>query len=113
LGALGLALTFAALVAGCRALGRWIGDARLGVVAGLLAYFGSPLWFASRTFFTEPYTWAFAVLALAAAAAGRLPLASCLLGLSLLTKETALLLVVPLLCAAALAWGTRRAVALA
>ncbi|HEV8630183.1 MAG TPA: hypothetical protein VGV61_07685, partial [Thermoanaerobaculia bacterium] len=66
-----------------------------------------------RTFFTEPYTWSLVVLGLATGAASRLPLAACLLGLALLTKETALLLIVPVLLAAWRLLGLRRAAVLA
>jgi hypothetical protein len=113
LGGATLLLTFLALRAGVRLLGRYLGDVRLGAVAGFFAYFGSPLWYYSRTFFTEPYTWSLMVLGIATAAAGRLPLAACLLGLALLTKETALLLIIPVLLAAWRLLGWRRAAILA
>lgn len=101
-----LAVTFAGLVAGCRLLGTYLGAEREGVALGLMLYFGSPLWYYSRTFFTEPYTWAWAVLGVAALARGRPVLAGVLLGLSLAMKETALLLVAPVLLTS---WGLRGA----
>jgi hypothetical protein len=114
---LGSTLTFAALVAGCGLLGRVLGptraDAEAGAVAGLLAYFSSPLWFYSRTFFTEPYSWSLCVLGIAAAARRRLALAALLFGLTLATKEMTALLVVPVLVAAARGLGLRRAAVLA
>ena len=113
IGLTGLALTFAALLAGARLLGRWLGEPVTGTVAALATYFASPLWFSSRTFFTEPYTWSFAVLSVAAVAAGRLGAGSLLLGLALITKESALLLVLAVLGGAATRLGQRRAAALA
>ena len=125
LGLLGLTLTFAGLVAGCGLLGRALArrginaeangeaDAEAGAVAGLLAYFSSPLWFYSRTFFTEPYGWSLCVLAIAAATRRRLVVAAILLGATVATKETAALLVVPVLLAAAVTLGLRRAAVLA
>lgn len=109
LGGLGLLVTFAALVAGWRALSRRLGDARRAalVVAGL--YFSTPLWFYSRTFFTEPYTWAFAVLAVACLESRRAGPAALFLGLSLAMKETALLLVAPILVAVLVERGARQA----
>jgi len=113
IGLTGLALTFAALLAGARLLGRWLGEPVTGAVAALATYFSSPLWFSSRTFFTEPYTWSLAVLSVAAVAAGRLGVGSLLLGLALITKECALLLVLAVLGGTATRLGPRRAAALA
>jgi hypothetical protein len=113
LGLVGLALGFAALLAGCRLVGRWLGDSEAGAVAALAVYFTSPLWYYGRTFFTEPYTWSLAVLAIAAAVAGRWWLGSLLLGLTLVTKESALLLVVAILVGAVARAGARRAAVLA
>lgn len=97
LGLFGLLLTFGALLAGWRLLWRWTDDARVAGLAAFGAYFSSPLWFYSRTFFTEPYTWSFAVLSLSALAGGHVWLAAALLALTLAMKETALLIVVPIL----------------
>jgi hypothetical protein len=113
IGLAGLALTFAALLAGTRLLGSWLGEPVTGAVAALATYFSSPLWFSSRTFFTEPYTWSLAVLSVAAVAAGRLGAGSLLLGLALITKESALLLVLAVLGGATTRLGPRRAAALA
>ena len=107
-----LALTFGALVAGWRALAAHLGSESVAAAWVFGGYFSTPLWFYSRTLFTEPYTWAFAVLALAAIGAGRVALASLCLGLTLLTKETALLLVLPVLLGAFLRTGARRTVPL-
>lgn len=112
-GLFGLALTFAALLAGWRLVWRWSGDSRVAALTVFGAYFSSPLWYYSRTFFTEPYTWSFAVLALAALASGRLAAASLLLALTLAMKETALLLVLPILAGAAWRYGVAAAARLA
>lgn len=93
LGLFTLTFTFAALIAGWHLVWRWTDDSRVAALAVFGTYFSSPLWFYSRTFFTEPFTWSFAVLALAAVAAGHLALAAVLLALTLAMKETALLLV--------------------
>lgn len=108
-----LLLTFAALVAGWRTLSERLGDERRALAWVCGAYFASPLWFYSRTFFTEPYTWSLAVLSIAALARGRIGLASLLLGLTLATKETAILLVVPILAGACFRLPARRAALLA
>lgn len=105
LGLFGLMLTFWALLASWRLLWRWTDDARVAALTAFGAYFSSPLWFYSRTFFTEPYTWSFAVLGLAALAGGRVLLAAGLLALTLAMKETALLLVAPILVGVALRDG--------
>lgn len=93
LGLFTLTLTFTALLAGWRLAWRWTDDSRVAVLAVFGAYFSSPLWFYSRTFFTEPFTWSFAVLAVAAVASGHVVLATIFLALTLAMKETALLLV--------------------
>jgi len=108
LGLLTLTVTFSALVAGTRLLGRLAGDPRRGALVGLAVYFSSPLWFYSRTFTTEPYIWSFAVLALASLAAERWVIASVSLALCLAMKETAILIVAPILLASILIMGTRR-----
>lgn len=107
-----LLVTFAALVAGARLLARVTGSRR---EAGLLLfgiYFASPLWFYSRTIFTEPFIWAFGVLAVASIAAGGFGVASLLLGLALAMKETALLVVAPIVVASAVRFGWRKAAVL-
>lgn len=108
-----LLLTFAALIAGYEALARLLGDRRRAGFWTFATYFSSPLWFYGRTLFTEPFTWSLAVLALAAAQRRRLLLASGLLGLALLTKESALFLVAPILTGAWLLRDPRTAARLA
>lgn len=107
-----LAVTFAALLCGWSLLRRYVADHRAAAVAAFGVYFSSPLWFYSRTFFTEPYTWSFAVIALWCLAERRVVPASLLLGLTLAMKETALLLVLPIIAATAFTLGIRSALVL-
>ena len=107
-----LTITFCALIVGFRlvaALTASTRDAAL-VVAG--TYFGSPLWFYSRTFFTEPYSWSFAVFAIAAIRARRLIVASLWLALVLAMKETGAILVIAVMSAVVLQQGLRRSLPL-
>lgn len=104
-----LAVTFAALVVGARLLARFAGSARDAAAVVFGTCFASPLWFYGRTLFTEPFTWSFAVLAIGSAAAGRFGLAALFLGLVPAMKETALLIVVPVIGAVAALLGWRKA----
>ena len=104
-----LVLTFAALLAGWRALGGYLGDRRRAAVWVFGCYFASPLWFYSRTFFTESYTWSFAVFAASALAARRPAVASVLLGLLVLSKGTAVLLAAALVLGGFWLLGRRQA----
>jgi hypothetical protein len=110
LGLFGLAVTFLALLAGCDLLGREMSDRRLGALIAIGFYFSTPLWFYSRTFFTEPYTWALAVLAVWAFSRGFWTGGSLLLGFCFLLKETAALIVLPVLLYIAVRHGPRRAI---
>ncbi|MEM7049043.1 MAG: hypothetical protein AAF604_05260 [Acidobacteriota bacterium] len=113
LGMLTLTLTWVALVVAYRTLWRWTDDARLAAIAVFGGYFSSPLWFYSRTFFTEPYTWAFAALAVAATVARSYWLAAVLLAVTLAMKETGLLLVVAVIGVTVWRRGPRAAARLA
>lgn len=97
LGPLGIGLGFLALLAGWQLLAERLTDRRDAALVALGLYFSTPLWYYSRTFFTEPYTWAFAVLALWLLRRRRPLAAGALLGVAFLLKETAALLVVPIL----------------
>ncbi len=103
-----LAVTFFALLAGIALLGRLLGDARGGAAIALAAYFGTPLWFYSRTFFTDPYLWAFPVLACWCFARRRAGGAGLLLGLAFACKETALLPALVIVAVALKLLGWRR-----
>lgn len=143
LGLLTLAVTFAAVVAGSRLVWRFTGSLRRTALVVFATYFATPLWFYSRTFFTEPWTWAWGALAVAAIAvpsgmharspldgsaqphdpagtgAGgtpaltRLVLTALLLALALAMKESALLVVAPILVATWILRGFRAAAVLA
>ena len=112
-GLVALLVTFAALIAGARLLAERAGSTRAGAILLFGIYFASPLWFYSRTLFTEPFTWSFGVLAVASIAAGSFGVASAFLGLALATKETALLLVAPVVVAAAIHSGWKKGAVLA
>jgi hypothetical protein len=104
LGLFGLAVTFAALLAGRDLLNRLfgVGDIALGL------YFSSPLWFYSRTFFTEPFIWSAGVLALWLIDRKRDIAGTALFGIALSLKESALLAVAPVLFAFAISRGWKR-----
>ncbi len=113
LGLLTLSITFGALVVGWQLLARLTGNGRDAAILLLCVYFGSPLWFYSRTFFTEPYTWSFAVFAVACIVRRRLVAAAVFLALTLAMKETSLLIVAPILLVSAHRLGMRKAAVLA
>lgn len=107
-GLFSLGITFAALLAGRRLLVERLGDERAGTALALAVAFATPLWFTSRTFFTEPYLAALPVLAVFALTRRRELLAGALLGAAFLIKESALVVVVPVLAGMALATDARR-----
>jgi hypothetical protein len=104
LGLFGLTVTFAALLAGRDLLNRALGAGDLAL--GL--YFASPLWFYSRTFFTEPFIWSTVVLALWFITRECNVAGTALLGIALALKESALFAVGPVLFAASVIRGWRR-----
>lgn len=71
--------------------GEWLGEPRGGRVVAAITFFSTPLWFYSRTFFTEPWLAAALVGALWAVRHGRVVVAGLLLGAALMIKEQALL----------------------
>lgn len=97
IGLLGLSLSFLALLAGYRLLqdlGLSPEEARFLTFA---LYFATPLWFYSRLFFTESYSWSLAVLALYLLSRARWVPASLCLGSIFLIKESNILLILPVL----------------
>lgn len=104
LGLFGLGLTFAALLAGRDLLERsfGVGDLALGL------YFASPLWFYSRTLFTEPFIWSTVVLALWLIDRQQNTAGTTVLGIALTLKESALLAVAPVVLAFAIVRGWKR-----
>lgn len=103
-----LALTGTALLAGVELLGRLTGDARAAVAVGVATYFGTPLWFYSRTFFTEPAIWSLVVLGIWFFVRERPVAAGVALGAAFWCKETGLLAVVAVLGAVLVLRGARR-----
>lgn len=101
LGGLTLTVTFLALLAGWELLVREMGNARDATILGFGLYFSTPLWYYSRTFFTEPYIWSFVVLGTWCITRRWWTAASVMLGLACVMKETAVLLVIPI---AAFVW---------
>lgn len=112
LGVMTLAVTFLALL---MALSLMFSSSlgRSGAAAVLALYFSTPLWYYSRTFFTEPYLWAGTVLSVWAVARERWTLAAAFLGVLPLIKETAAITAVVIVVATLWGWGWRRAALLA
>lgn len=113
LGGLTLAVTFAALLAGWHLLAEALGDGRAAAASVFALYLATPLWYYSRTFYTEPYIWAFAVLSIHFLTREKWLAASLLLGATFAVKETSVLLIGPVLLFAWWRWGTLRALRLA
>ena len=113
LGGMTLVVTFAAVLAGWRLLAEALGDARAAALSVFAIYLATPLWYYSRTFYTEPFIWSFAVLALWLLAGERWLAASFMLGATFAFKETSALLIGPVVLFAAWRWGPRRALRLA
>jgi hypothetical protein len=108
-----LTISFLALLAGWSAIRRYTGDPQLSAFVALGIFFSTPIWFYSRTFFTEPYIWSLVVLATAGIASSRWLAAGIALGLAFLMKETAALIVLPVLVFVMSRYGVRKAAALA
>jgi hypothetical protein len=113
LGSLTLLVTFAGLLAGSALAWRITKNSRDAALVVCSSYLSSPLWFYSRTFLTEPYTWSWVLLAIWSLTSGRWALASLFLALALAMKETAILLVMPILVGCATLLGMRKAIAVA
>lgn len=111
LGLMTVAITFLALAAGLDLVVK-LGWGRAGVLAVLTLYFSTPLWYYSRTFFTEPFLWALPVLALWAVSRRRQLLATVCLGMVVLVKEPAVLTVTAIVGVSVIVGGWRRAAAL-
>lgn len=104
-----LIVTFLALLAGIDLLAKRCGDRRAAWTIGLAVYFSTPLWFYSRTLFTEPLLWAFAVLACWCLSGERWSAAGFALGIVFALKEIGLLIVVAVGAWVLLRRGSRRA----
>jgi hypothetical protein len=103
-------VSLAGLLASRAALRAWLEDDGLATLAAGATCFATPLWFYGRTFFTEPYLWSFAAIAVWLLVRDRPLLAGLLLGLALVVKESAIVPAVPVLLGA---WLFRRGRALA
>lgn len=97
LGVLTLTITFMALLAGWNLLVDKLRDPSKAALVVASLYFATPVWFYSRTFFTEPYLWALPTLALWFLARQNRIAASALLGATFLIKEVAVVLLLPIL----------------
>jgi hypothetical protein len=96
LGGLTLTVTFLALLAGWSLLVGEMGNVRDATILAFGLYFSTPLWYYSRTFFTEPYMWSFVVLGVWCVTRRRWLAASLMLAFACVMKETAVLLVIPI-----------------
>lgn len=110
--ALTLTITFTAIVVAWRMLAEVLNDTRGAALAVVCVYFGSPLWYYSRTFFTEPWIWALVILAVAAVRHRAFLLGGLCLGLALAVKEMSILIVTPILVVSAYRLGVRAVAAL-
>ncbi|MCH9651829.1 MAG: hypothetical protein K0U98_26610 [Deltaproteobacteria bacterium] len=108
LGLLSLGLTFAALLAGRDLLTGHLQDQRRANLVTFSLYFSTPIWYYSRTFFTEPYLWALPVLGLWLMGRQRWLASGILLGMTFLIKEIAVLILLPLLLGVLLHRGVKR-----
>lgn len=107
LGSLTVLACFLGCLCGADLLGRFLGDPRAGRFLGALVFCSSPLWFYSRTFFTEPFVWSGVVAGVWMVARGRFLAGGALFGLVILVREPALLIVVPVLAGTLLLCGKR------
>jgi hypothetical protein len=97
LGLLSLLSSCAGLLCGGDLLGRLVGDPLRGRWIAALVFFSSPLWFYSRTFFTEPFVWSGLVVGTWLIAQRRAIAGGALLGLVVLFREPSLVVVAPVL----------------
>ena len=113
IGLVGLSVTFAGLCAGRDLLLRIVEDQRQADYLAFVFYFTTPLWFTSRTFFTEPYIWALTVVALWWMSRECWLTASFFLGLLFLIKEPTALIIAPLVLTVLLTRGVVRGLKIA
>ncbi len=95
-------------------LARRLDSPRDGALLATMLWCGTPLWFYGRTFFTEPYLAAAAILAAGCLARERWVAAGLLLGGAMTIKEPALLIAAAMLAAAWWlgGWGALRRAAI-
>jgi hypothetical protein len=95
LGLFTLFITFLALRSGVKLMERDWGAA--GVFAALFFYFSTPLWFYSRTFFTEPYLAAAVVFFVTSVRSNRYVAAGIFAAAMLWLKESSVVMMLPML----------------
>ena len=86
-----LSVTFLGLLAGKQLLADHFKDTELAWIVTLTIYFTTPLWFYSRTLFTEPYIWAFSVLSVYLSSRHRYRVAGIIAGMAFWIKEPTLI----------------------
>lgn len=92
-----VAFCAAGLACGCDLLRRFLGEATDGRILGVIFFCSSPLWFYSRTFFTEPFVWSVVVAGVWFISRSRFLVGGVFLGLAVIFREPALLLVLPII----------------
>lgn len=105
LGALAVVASFLGLLCGLDLLQRFLGDPAAALSVAALLFFASPLWFYSRTFFTEPFAWSALVGGVWFLARRRWLAGGLLFGLALAVREPTLTIVAPLLAGVGLSAG--------
>ncbi len=107
LGLLTILTCFIGLVLGADLLGKFLGNSREGLIVAVLVFSSSPLWFYSRTFFTEPFVWS-AVVAGVWLISRRWVLAGgACLGLAIAVREPSLVMVAPVMFGVLILQGWR------
>lgn len=111
-GGMTVATTLAALLAALQLMvgAGWV---RAGVAAVGSLYLSTPQWSSSRTFFTEPYLWAFSVFSLYAFAGKRWILAASMLSALVLLEESSVHSVAAVIPGVLLACGWARSAVVA
>lgn len=109
LGSLAILACFLGCLCGADLLGRFLGSASAGRFFAALVFCASPLWFYSRTFFTEPFVWSGVVAGVWMLTRRRFVAGGALFGVVILVREPALLITVPLLVGILLLCGRRAA----
>ena len=90
-------------------LGRFLGDDREGLFIAVLVFCSSPLWFYSRTFFTEPFVWSALAVGSWLLAGRSYLVGGGVLGLAVIVREPSLVIVVPVVLSVVVLAGWRAA----
>lgn len=102
-----LSMCAGGLITGARLLATLARSDETGWVLAAAVFFCSPVWFYSRTFFTEPYVWSGIVVGAWCASRGHYWLSGAVLGLVVLIREPSLLLALPVIGGVALLSGPK------